>query len=84
MWYRKYIMDKTEDKVNSVFGYWCEHNKKHPSYDKIKTTVRNRGISIQKISAQIDWEHFAPMTKDEYTTVPVGVAQAWNDDSDEE
>ena len=32
----------------------------------------------------MDWEYFAPMTKVEYTTVPVYVAQAWDDDSDEE
>ena len=78
------MMDKTEDEVNSVFEHWCERNKKHPLYEETKTTVRDRGISIQKIAAQMDWEHFAPMTKDKYIAVPVNVALDWDDDSDEE
>ena len=84
LWCGKYMMNKTEEKVNLVFEHWCKRNKKHPSYDKIKATVRNRGISSRKITAQMIWEHFSPMLKDEYTTVPVGVAQAWDNDPDEE
>ena len=31
LWCRKYMMDMPEDEVNSVFKYWYERNKKHPS-----------------------------------------------------
>jgi hypothetical protein len=78
------MMDKTKEEVNLVFEHWCDCNKKHPSYNKINTTVRNRGISIQKIAAEMDWDYFAPMTKDEYNIVPVEVAQAWDGNYDEE
>ena len=51
------MMDKREDEFNSVFEHWCERNKKHPSYEEIKTTVRDRGISIRKIAAlDQDWD----------------------------
>ena len=77
------MMDKTEYEVTSVFKHWCERSKKHPLYGEIKTAVRDRGISIRTICAQMDWDHFAPMTVDEYIDTPASAASDWDDDSDD-
>ena len=77
------MLDTTEDEVPSVFKHWCEQNKKHPSYEEIKTTVRDRGISIHTIYAQMDWDHSVPMTLDEHIVIPASAATDWDDGSDD-
>ena len=78
------MMDKSEEEVTSVFTHWTERNQQHPTYDHIKSGVRDRGISVRRIAAEMDWRHFTPFTRDECVQVPVRGDEAWEAESDRE
>ena len=68
----------------SVCIKWTERNQQHPTYDHIKSGVRDQGISSRCITAEMDWGHFTPLTKDESLKVPAQTDEAWNTKSDRE
>jgi hypothetical protein len=68
----------------SVFAHWTKRNQQHPTYDDIKSGVRDRGISIRRIVAEIDWGHFTPLTREECMQVPVRSEEVWDAKSDRE
>ena len=84
LWCRKYMMDKSEEEVTSVFTHWTERNQQHPTYNHIKSGVRDRGISVRRIAAEMDWGHFTPLTRDECVQVPARGDEAWEAESDRE
>ena len=65
LWCRRYMMGKSEEETVSVFAHWTERNQQHLTYDHIKSGVRDCGISIRRIATEMDWGHFAPLTRDE-------------------
>ena len=78
---------KSEEEVASVFDHWTERNQKDPTYARIRENTRERGISVRRIEMEMDWEYFAPLTKDECMRVPAPATtddKAWDAESDEE
>ena len=78
------MMDKSEEEVVSVFAHWSDRNQQHPSYEHIKAGVRDRGISVRRIAAEMDWGRFAPLTRNECLQMPARAEGAWEAESDEE
>ena len=78
------MMDKSEEEVESVFAHWTKRNQQLPTYDNIKSGMRDCGISIRRIAAEIDWGHFAPLVSNECMQVPARSKEAWDAESDRE
>ena len=84
LWCRRYMMEKPEEEVQSVFSHWTDRNQQHPTYDHIKSGVCDRGISVKRITTEMDWGKLSPLTRKECFQLPAQTDVAWGAKSDKE
>ena len=65
-----------------MYEHWASRNKIDVSYDGVKQKVRDRGMTINRMVKDIDWECFAPLTMEESFTRDAPGSAALQDSSD--
>ena len=79
----KWMTTQTEDNVKSVYKHWTSRNQVDVSYDDVKQKVRDRGMMINRMVEEMDWECFAPLTMDESFARDAPASMASQDSSDD-
>ena len=73
-----------------MFDHWVEHNLSFqsrnpaPTYKEMKEKVRERGLTVNKISRRMECDHFEPLTAKEYLEAPSSEDSDNNSDSSAE
>ena len=59
---------KTKQEIKLVFDHWSQMNRDYdydpPVYDDIQKSVTERDVSIKRLARDMDWDLFAPLTRD--------------------
>ena len=61
----KWMVTRTEDDVKSVYEHWASRNQIDVSYNDVKQKVQDRGVTVNGMVEEMDWECFAPLTMEE-------------------
>ena len=61
----KWMSTRTEDDVKSVYEHWASRNQVDVAYDDVRQKVRDRGMAVNRMVEEMDWECFAPLTMEE-------------------
>jgi hypothetical protein len=56
---------REEKEIQSVFEHWASRNKDDMPYGEMKQRVDERGMSVNRMAAEMDWAYFAPLTREE-------------------
>jgi hypothetical protein len=80
----KWMSTRTEDDVKSVFEHWATQNQVDVDYDEVKRKVRDRGMSINRMVDEMDWECFTPLTMEESFEIDASASGASRDSDDDE
>ena len=59
---------RTEADVKSVYEHWASRNQSDMSYNDAKQKVRDRGMTINCMVEEMNWECFAHLTMEESFT----------------
>ena len=62
---KRYMKDRTESEIQSVFDHWMRRNEEDVSYGEMKGKIADREMSVKRMSAEVDWAYFTPLSMDE-------------------
>ena len=75
---------KTKQEIKLVFDHWSQMNRDYdydpPVYDDIQKSVTERDVSIKRLARDMDWDLFAPLTRDEYFQIREEVEDSSEDE----
>ena len=80
----KWMATRTEDDVKSVYEHWASRNQIDAPYNEIKQKVQDRGMTMNRMVEEMDWEHFAPLTMEESFVRDTQESEASQGSSDDE
>ena len=55
---------RTEDEVQLVFAQWAHRNTAEVPYEEVKRRLADKGMSVNQMVEEIDWEHFTLLMMD--------------------
>jgi hypothetical protein len=75
----KYMQGTSEVDIQSVFDHWCNRNQdcnqETTSYANVRSNMRERGIIIRRITSEMDWGYFKPLSREECLWAPKAPAR---------
>jgi hypothetical protein len=81
---KKYMTNRTEAEIQSVFDHWIYRNQDDMFYGEMKRKVADRGMSVNRMASEVGRASFASLTMiecfevDDEDSVPL-----WGADDDE-
>lgn len=80
---KRYMKDRPESEIQSVFDHWMRRNEEDVSYGQMKNKIADREMSVKRMAAEVDWAYFTPLSMDECFELEEPRSESSEDEDDE-
>lgn len=80
---KRYMKDRAESEIQSVFDHWMRRNEEDVSYGEMKGKIADREMSVKRMAAEVDWAYFTPLSMDECFEWEDNDSESSDDEDDE-